>query len=95
MTSLSFKISKSSSSILTSVPDYLPNSTRITFFQLERDDFVVVVADTRPDSNNFALLGFFFHSVKDDDAVGCSFAALTRRITTRSFKGRNFMLYLR
>jgi hypothetical protein len=57
MTSDSFMIKRSSPSILTSVPDHLPNNT--TCF----------VAATGADGDDFALHGLFLGGVRDDDAT--------------------------
>ena len=56
MMSLSFMIRSSSPSILTSVPDHLPNST-LSLLHLHGDDLAVFAACAWTDSDDLALLG--------------------------------------
>ncbi len=60
MMSLSFMISSSWPSSLTSVPDHFPNSTR---------QLAGFVAATRADGGNFALRRLFLGTVRNDDAA--------------------------
>ena len=70
MMSLSFMISSSWPSILTSVPDHLPNSTLSPFFSVEGDDLAALVAGARADGDDLALLRLLGGGVGDDDAAG-------------------------
>ena len=69
MTSLSFMMRISSPSILTSVPDHLPNST-VALLQVHGDDLAVFAARAGADGDDFALLRLLGGSVGDDDAAG-------------------------
>ena len=70
MMSLSFMISSSSPSILTSVPDHLPNSTRSPFLTSSGDELAGLVAGAGADGDDFALLRLLLGGVGDDDAAG-------------------------
>jgi hypothetical protein len=64
----SFMIRRSSPSILTSVPDHLPNRTRSPL-HVERDELAGLVAAARADGDDLALLGLFLGGVRNDDAA--------------------------
>ena len=70
MTSLSFMISSSWPSILTSVPDHLPNKHLVFRLQLQRNDPAVLAACTGPDGDDLALLRFLGGRIGNDDAAG-------------------------
>jgi hypothetical protein len=65
--SLSFMIRYSTPSILTSVPDHLPNNTR-SLIDVNRNELAILVASTRSDGDDFTFLRFFLSSVGDDAA---------------------------
>ena len=67
MTSDSFMIKRSSPSILTSVPDHLPNSTRSP--DVKRNELAAFVTGSRPDGDHLAFLGLFLGGVRNDDAA--------------------------
>ena len=69
MMSLSFMIRRSSPSILTSVPDHLPNRIAIAGLHVERDDFALFVAGAWADGDDFALLGLLLSGIRNDDAA--------------------------
>ena len=69
--SLSFMISRSSPSILTSLPDHLPNSTRSPTLTSSGVDFAGLVAGARADGDDFALLGLFLGGIGNDDPAWC------------------------
>src|SRR2546426_11852388 len=69
MTSLSFMIRSSSPSILTSVPDHLPNSTRSPTF-VDRNELAGLVAAAGANLDHFALGGLFLGGIGNDDAAG-------------------------
>ena len=68
--SLSFMMSRSSPSILTSVPDHLPNSTRSPALTSSALILPVLVAGAGADGDDFALLRLFLGGVGNDDAAG-------------------------
>ena len=70
MMSLSFMIRSSSPSILTSVPDHLPNSTRSPTFRSMGMSLPALVAAAGADGEDFALRGLFLGGVGNDDAAG-------------------------
>ena len=71
MMSLSFMIRSSSPSILTSVPDHLPNSTMSPAFTSRGDALAGLLVDgAGADRDDFAFLGLFLGGVGDDDAAG-------------------------
>ncbi len=70
MMSLSFMIRSSWPSILTSVPDHLPNSTLSPFFRSSGDDLAGLVAGAGADGDDLALLGLLGGGVGNDDAAG-------------------------
>ena len=76
MMSLSFMISRSSPSSLTSVPDHLPNSTRSPALTSSGDELAVLVAGAGADGDDFAFLRLFLGGVGDDDAAGRLFFGL-------------------
>jgi hypothetical protein len=63
MMSLSFMISSSSPSILTSVPDHLPNSTTVANLDVEGDQLAGRHVRAGANSNDFALLRLFLCGV--------------------------------
>ena len=65
--SLSFMMSSSSPSILTSLPDHLPNKHPISDFDVQSVDFAGFVAGTWTDGDDLALLRLFLCGVGDDD----------------------------
>ena len=67
--SLSFMISRSSPSILTSVPDHLPNSTRSPAFTSSGMSLPLSSRAPGPDGDDLAFLGLFLGGVGDDDAA--------------------------
>ena len=69
MMSLSFMIRSSTPSILTSVPDHLPNSTRSPTVKINRDQLARLVAAAWAHRGDFALRGFFLGGVGNDDAA--------------------------
>ncbi len=69
MMSDSFMINSSSPSILTSVPDHLPNSTRLPGLELDRDQLAGFVAAAGTDGDHFAFARLFLGGVGDDDAA--------------------------
>ena len=79
--SLSFMMASSSSSILTSVPDHLPNSTRSPF-DFKRHELAALVAHAGADGDHFALHRLLLGGVGNDDAA----------TTTRSCRGRKTIL---
>ena len=68
MMSDSFMMRRSWPSMLTSVPDHLPNSTRSPAFT-SRDELAALVAGARPDGDDLALLRLLLGGVRDDDAA--------------------------
>ena len=70
MMSLSFMIRSSLASILTSVPDHLPNSTLSPFLRSMGIELAGFVAAARADGDDLALLRLLARSVGDDDAAG-------------------------
>ena len=70
MMSLSFMIRSSTPSILTSVPDHLPNSTRSPTLTSIGMSLPALVAAARADGDDFALLRLFLGGVGNDDAAG-------------------------
>ena len=69
MMSDSFMISSSSPSILTSVPDHLPNRMRSPAFTSSGTSWPGFVAGTRARGDDFALHRLFLGRVGDDDAA--------------------------
>ena len=69
--SLSFMIRRSSPSILTSLPDHLPNSTRSPTLTSRAIDLAGFVAGAWADGDDFALLGLLLGGIGNDDAAGC------------------------
>jgi hypothetical protein len=69
MMSDSFMIRSSSPSILTSVPDHLPNSTRIAFFDINRNELAGLIAAAWANGDDLALRRLFLGGIRDDDAV--------------------------
>ena len=69
MTSDSFMMRSSSPSILTSVPDHLPNRMRSPAFSVERQDLAALVASARADGDDFAFLRLLLGGVGNDDAA--------------------------
>ncbi len=69
--SLSFMMSSSSPSSLTSLPDHLPNSTRSPTLTSRGFTLAGLVAGTRADGDNLALLGLFLRGVGNDDPACC------------------------
>ena len=88
-------MSRSSPSILTSVPDHLPNSTRVAGLDVERDDLAALVAGAGADGDDLALHRLFLGGVGNDDAAGGLGVFLEPLTTTRSCKGRNFIEILK
>ena len=75
MMSASFMIRRSSPSILTSVPDHLPNSMRIAGLDVERHQLAAFVARAGADGDHFAFLRLFLRGVGNDDpALGFDIA---------------------
>ena len=70
MMSLSFMIRYSTPSILTSVPDHLPNSTRSPTLRSIGIKLAVIVATAGADANDLALLRLLLGGVGDNDAAG-------------------------
>ena len=67
-------MSRSSPSILTSVPDHLPNRMRSPAFTSSGVDLAAVVAGAGADGDDFAFLRLFLGGVGDDDpALGLGF----------------------
>ena len=69
MMSLSFMIISSSPSILTSVPDHLPNSTRSPILTSSGWMLAVLVARAGADRDDLALLRLLLGGVGNDDAA--------------------------
>ncbi len=69
MTSDSFMIRSSWPSILTSVPDHLPNRTRSPAFSSSGMKLAALVAGAGPDGDDFALLRLLLDGVGNDDAA--------------------------
>ena len=69
MTSDSFMMRSSSPSILTSVPDHLPNKTRSPCLQVDGDELAGFVAGAGADGDDFALLRLLLGGVGNDDAA--------------------------
>ena len=67
--SLSFMMSRSSPSILTSVPDHLPNSTRSPAFTSSGIELAAFVAGAGADRDDLAFLRLFLGGVGNDDAA--------------------------
>ena len=88
---LSLMIASSSSSILTSVPDHLPEQDTIAKLCIKGDELAALIAETGADSDHFALhrLSFAVSGMMIPPAVFSS--SSMRRTTTRSWSGRNFM----
>ena len=75
MMSASFMIRRSSPSILTSVPDHLPNRMMIAGLDVERDQLAAFVARTGADGDHLAFLRLFLRGVGNDDpALGFEIA---------------------
>ena len=70
MMSLSFMIRRSSPSILTSVPDHFPNSTRSPALTSSGDSFAVLITRAGADGDDLALLRLLLGGVGNDDAAG-------------------------
>ena len=70
MMSLSFMMRYSTPSILTSVPDHLPNSTRSPSFTSMGMSLPALVAAAGADADDFALGGLLFGGIGNDDAAG-------------------------
>ena len=70
MMSLSFMMSSSCPSILTSVPLHLPNSTLSPFFRSMGMSLPALVAGAGTDGDDLALLRLLGRGVGDDDAAG-------------------------
>src|SRR6516164_1226492 len=68
MMSDSFMIRSSWPSILTSVPDHLPNST-VANLDVDGDELPILVAAAWADGDDLALGGFFLGGVRNDDAT--------------------------
>ena len=92
--SLSFMMSSSSPSSLTSEPDHLPNSTLIAGLHVEWLHLALLVRGAGADGDNLALLRLFLRGVGDDDAAFGTIVLLETATTTRSCNGRNFMMNL-
>ena len=69
--SLSFMMSSSSPSILTSLPDHLPNSTRSPTLTSSGVDLAGLVAGTRADGDDLALLRLFLGGIGNNDPACC------------------------
>ena len=69
MMSISFMIRRSSPSILTSVPDHLPNRTRSPAFTSSGVELAALVAGPGPDGDDLAFLRLLLGGVGDDDAA--------------------------
>ena len=69
MTSVSFMIRSSSPSILTSVPDHLPNRMRSPGLSSVGDELAALVAAAGSDSDDLALLRLLLDGVGNDDAA--------------------------
>ena len=67
--SLSFMMRRSSPSILTSVPDHLPNSTRSPSLTSRANELAALVAGAGADGDDLALGGLLFRGVGNDDAA--------------------------
>ena len=67
MMSDSFMIRSSSPSSLISVPDHLPNSTRLPAFRSIGNELAVLVAAAGADGDHFAFLRLLLGGVRDDD----------------------------
>ena len=92
MMSLSFMMRSSAPSILTSVPDHLPNRTRSPFFRSSGDNLAVLAARAGAHGNDLALLRLLGGGVGDDDAAGRLALAVEPLDEPRgSWRGRNFM----
>ena len=63
-------MSRSSPSILTSVPDHLPNRMLVAGLDVERRDLAVLGAGAGADGDDFAFLRLFLGGVGDDDPAG-------------------------
>ena len=61
----------SSPSILTSVPEYLPNRIRSPALTSRGMSFPVLGHFTLSNSNDFAFLGFLFRGVRDNNSPLC------------------------
>ena len=70
MMSDSFMIRSSWPSILTSVPDHLPNSTRSPTLMSIGNELAGFVAATRADGDDFTLRRLLLGGVGNDDATG-------------------------
>jgi hypothetical protein len=62
-------ISSSSPSILTSVPDHLPNSTRVADLDVRLDQPSGLVAPAGADRHDLAFLRLLLGGVRNDDAA--------------------------
>ncbi len=74
--SLSFMMSSSSPSSLTSVPDHLPNSTRSPGFTSSGLKLALLVAGAGAYGDDLALLRLLLGGIGDDDAAFGSFVLL-------------------
>ena len=63
-------MSRSSPSILTSVPDHLPNRMLVAGLDVERGDGAVLGLAAGADGDDFAFLRLFLGAVGDDDPAG-------------------------
>ena len=96
--SLSFMISRSSPSSLTSVPDHLPNRMRSPAFTSSGWTLAVVVARAGADGDDFAFLRLFLGGVGDDDpALGLLFFldALDEDAVCQGTKARHWVTPLK
>ena len=87
MMSLSFMMRSSAPSILTSVPDHLPNRTRSPFLKSSGDDLAVFAARARAHSNDLALLRLLGGGIGNDDAAGGLGFALDAGVARRDRGG--------
>ena len=69
MMSDSFMIRRSSPSILTSVPDHLPNRIAVAGLDVERNELAALVAGAGADGDDFAFLRLLLGGVGNDDAA--------------------------
>ena len=76
MISLSFMISRSSPSTLTSVPFHLPNRTVSPDLQVRLDAVAVIIVSASANSDDFAFHWLFFCGVWNDQAASGFFFAV-------------------
>src|SRR4051812_40523939 len=69
----------------------LPEQDAIAGLHVERHELAALIASPRPSSDDLSFLRLLLRGIWNDDATLRLLFASTRRTTTRSCKGRNFI----